>query len=144
MSEASGPEPRAADHTTLLRIALAPVLARAGGQVVEASEVGPGDIPVEWAGEVAFHVRLGAASGVPAAGPADLSDGLSRLIREVENQLGGRLAELPRADKQRAVRLLEERGAFEMRKSAETVAEALGVTRFTVYNYLNRSSGASA
>lgn len=31
-----------------------------------------------------------------------------------------------------------------MRKSAETVAEALGVTRFTVYNYLNRSSGAPA
>jgi predicted transcriptional regulator YheO len=29
-----------------------------------------------------------------------------------------------------------------MRRSAETVAEALGVTRFTVYNYLNRRSTA--
>jgi predicted transcriptional regulator YheO len=29
-----------------------------------------------------------------------------------------------------------------MRRSAETVAEALGVTRFTVYNYLNRARGA--
>ena len=38
----------------------------------------------------------------------------------------------------RAVRLLEERGAFAFRKSAELVAEALGVSRFTVYNYLNR------
>ena len=36
-------------------------------------------------------------------------------------------------------RLLEERGAFEGRKSLPAVAEALGVTRFTVYNYLNRS-----
>ena len=35
--------------------------------------------------------------------------------------------------------MLEERGAFAFRKSAETVAEALGVTRFTVYNYLNRT-----
>ena len=43
-----------------------------------------------------------------------------------------------RQEKQRAVRLLEERGAFNYRKSAETVAEALGVTRFTIYNYLNR------
>jgi predicted transcriptional regulator YheO len=36
--------------------------------------------------------------------------------------------------------MLEERGAFAYRKSAETVAEALGVTRFTVYNYLNRTA----
>jgi len=35
--------------------------------------------------------------------------------------------------------MLEARGAFEFRKSAEIVAEALGVTRFTVYNYLNRA-----
>jgi DNA-binding CsgD family transcriptional regulator len=28
-----------------------------------------------------------------------------------------------------------------MRRSAETVAEALGLTRFTVYNYLNRVRG---
>ena len=69
---------------------------------------------------------------------ADLSDGLARLIADVEAELGGRLASLGRPEKQRAVRLLEERGAFEMRRSAETVAEALGVTRFTVYNYLNR------
>jgi uncharacterized protein YqgV (UPF0045/DUF77 family) len=68
----------------------------------------------------------------------DLSDGLARLIAEVEAELGGSLSGLPRAQKQHAVRLLEERGAFEMRRSAETVAEALGLTRFTVYNYLNR------
>lgn len=77
---------------------------------------------------------------VEAAGGAatDLTDGLSRLIADVERELGGALATLPRAEKQHAVRLLEERGAFEMRRSVDTVAEALGVTRFTVYNYLNR------
>jgi len=68
----------------------------------------------------------------------DLTDGLSRLIGDVERELGGDLAGLPREEKQHAVRLLEERGAFEMRRSAETVAQALGLTRFTVYNYLNR------
>ena len=68
----------------------------------------------------------------------DLSGGLTRLIAEVEEELGGDLASLPRAQKQHAVALLEERGAFEMRKSAETVAEAMGLSRFTVYNYLNR------
>jgi predicted transcriptional regulator YheO len=42
--------------------------------------------------------------------------------------------------------MLEDRGAFEMRRGAETVAEALGLSRFTVYNYLNRTrdDGAAA
>lgn len=86
------------------------------------------------------------AAVVPAVTEAatDLTDGLSRLIADVERELGGALATLPRAGKQHAVRLLEERGAFEMRRSAETVAEALGLTRFTVYNYLNRIRDAAA
>lgn len=79
-----------------------------------------------------------ADAGDLGAGATDLTDGLSRLIADVERELGGQLSTLPRAEKQHAVRLLEERGAFEMRRSAETVAEALGLTRFTVYNYLNR------
>lgn len=82
-------------------------------------------------------VGAGAGAGAGAAA-TDFTDGLSRLIADVERELGGSLATLPRAEKQHAVRLLEERGAFEMRRSAETVAEALGLTRFTVYNYLNR------
>jgi uncharacterized protein YqgV (UPF0045/DUF77 family) len=66
--------------------------------------------------------------------------GLEQLLADVAAELGDPLSELPRAEKQRAVRLLEDRGAFAYRKSAETVAEALGVTRFTVYNYLNRKA----
>ena len=38
-----------------------------------------------------------------------------------------------------AVALLNEWGAFTLRKSVEDVAEALGVSRFTVYNYLERA-----
>ncbi|WP_460443773.1 helix-turn-helix domain-containing protein, partial [Amycolatopsis cihanbeyliensis] len=63
---------------------------------------------------------------------------LDRFVHEVEAELGSPLAELDRAGKQRAVRLLDERGAFQLRKSVAAVAESLGVTRFTVYNYLNR------
>ena len=70
-----------------------------------------------------------------------------RLIAGVEQQLGGELATLSREDKQRAVRMLEERGAFQIRKSIEDTADALGVSRITVYNYLNAirdPSGAGA
>jgi hypothetical protein len=138
-----------------LLAALQPLLDRVGGVLVDVPAAD--DVPVPWLGETVLHIRLpevagvggatvgdgrpgAAAEGRPgrAAEGTDLSDGLARLIAEVEAELGGGLADLPRAQKQHAVRLLEERGAFEMRRSAETVAEALGLTRFTVYNYLNR------
>ncbi|GAA3577484.1 helix-turn-helix domain-containing protein [Amycolatopsis ultiminotia] len=74
------------------------------------------------------------------APPAELNGALSRLIADVERELGAKLGELDRPGKQRAVRLLRERGAFNLRKSVSAVAETLGVTRFTVYNYLNREA----
>lgn len=71
---------------------------------------------------------------------ADASSGsvLDGMVRQVEAELGTSLSELDRPGKQRAVRLLDERGAFQLRRSVAEVAELLGVTRFTVYNYLNR------
>ena len=53
------------------------------------------------------------------------------------------ISELDRKAKQEAVRLLEARGAFSVRHGVETVAGALGVSRFTVYNYLNRETALS-
>jgi uncharacterized protein YqgV (UPF0045/DUF77 family) len=77
----------------------------------------------------------------PVATSIELNSALDRLIGEVEREVGGKLAGLDRASKQRAVRILKERGAFTQKKSVATIAEALGVTRFTVYNYLNRETG---
>lgn len=108
--------------------ALRPLLERVGAVVVH-DDPQADDVPITWRGTT-MHVRV--------LGEQDLSDGLARLIQAVETELGGDLAKLPRAEKQHAVRLLEERGAFEMRHSAETVAEAMGMSRFTIYNYLNR------
>ncbi|MFI9379868.1 helix-turn-helix domain-containing protein [Kutzneria sp. NPDC052558] len=91
-------------------------------------------------GATRVTLRLDAATPPEQTGkPTPVVGGLERVIAEVESEFGGPLSGLSRADKQRAVRLLEERGAFEMRKSVPAVAEALGVTRFTVYNYLNRT-----
>lgn len=85
------------------------------------------------ADQITFQVRLEGRTP-----PRRTASGLDALLADVADELGGDLRTLDRPAKQRAVRLLEERGAFEFRKSAEIVAEALGVTRFTVYNYLNR------
>ncbi|GAA3353322.1 MULTISPECIES: helix-turn-helix domain-containing protein [Saccharopolyspora] len=112
-----------------LASAIAPLLARLGATTVPVEDREPSDVLLHWEGEPAVAVRL------PGA---ELTSALDRLIAGVEAELGGRLPELSRADKQRAVRLLEERGAFTLRKGVESVAKALGVSRFTVYNYLNR------
>ncbi|MGH3518653.1 MAG: helix-turn-helix domain-containing protein [Haloechinothrix sp.] len=109
--------------------AVRPLTDRLRATIVAVEQCREGDVPLRWEGKIIAVVRLPAADG---------SAGLSALLDEVERELGGPLRGLPRRDKQRAVRLLEERGAFEWRRSVETVAEVIGVTRFTVYNYLNR------
>ncbi len=114
-----------ASRHPLLR-ALEPVAERLGAELISVRNVGESDIPLHWEGALVGGLRL-----------PDLQDALARLIEQVERELGGMLAELSRVDKQRAVHLLEERGAFNLRKSIEDVADAMGVSRITIYNYLN-------
>ena len=52
-------------------------------------------------------------------------------------EMGAPLQTMSREDKQRAIRLLDERGAFILRRAVEDIADAIGVSRITVYNYLN-------
>ncbi len=87
------------------------------------------------AGATAIQVRVGEAAASARFG--DLHDALERMVEAVESELGGPLAELSRENKQAAVRLLDERGAFLLRKAVETVGQMMGVSRITIYNYLN-------
>ncbi|MGH9291215.1 MAG: helix-turn-helix domain-containing protein [Acidimicrobiales bacterium] len=113
--------------------AMAPVVAALGGEIVGAGDSEPLDVPFLWRGDVVGYVR-----------PAGLRDAFERLIERVAAELGAPLSELSRESKQRAVQLLEEHGAFTFRRSVEDAAEALQVSRFTVYNYLSRISGEKA
>jgi hypothetical protein len=105
--------------------AIEPVVAAIGGTVVPIEDIEEGDIPLEWDGAPALAVRL------------DEVVSLERMIETVEQQLGGPLSELDRSAKQQAVRLLDDRGAFRLRRSIEEVGEAMGVSRITIYNYLS-------
>jgi hypothetical protein len=109
----------------LLR-AVRPVVDAVGAKLVAPEEREASDVPLVWDGEVVGAVRMPPLHGA-----------LDRLIDAVEAELGARLPELTREDKQRAVRLLDERGAFILRRAVEDVADAMGVSRITVYNYLN-------
>ncbi len=106
--------------------AIRPVVDAVGASFVAASDAEPSDVPLVWEGTTVGAVRMPPLHGA-----------LDRLIDAVEAELGGPLPTLSREDKQLAVRLLDERGAFILRRAVEDVADAMHVSRITVYNYLN-------
>lgn len=116
--------PSRTDHPLLS--ALAPLMDALGCSIVEAANREPADVPIIVEGEVVAVVRLPALHGA-----------LDRLIESVEREMGVRLPGMNREQKQRAIRLLDDRGAFTLRRAVEDVADAMGVSRITVYNYLN-------
>jgi hypothetical protein len=111
---------------------LEPVAAALGATLVTGAALQAGDIPLVWEGETVGGVR-----------PPGVRGTLDRLVKGIEAELGSPLADLSREDKQQAVRMLDEQGAFQLRRAVEEVAEVLGVSRFTVYNYLNAGSPGS-
>ncbi len=106
--------------------AVKPILDAVGAHLVSIDDARISDVALEWEGEIIAAVRLPPILGA-----------LNRLISQVERELGASLTELSRSDKQIAVRMLDQRGAFTLRRSVEDVADAMGVSRITVYNYLN-------
>jgi predicted transcriptional regulator YheO len=107
-----------------------PLAEALGAELIEAADARPGDVPLRWDGMVVAAARMpDRVSSIHGA--------LAQLIADVEREMGGALAEMSRADKQRAARMLYDRGAFALRNAADEVADAMGVSRVTIYNYLN-------
>lgn len=109
--------------------AVKPLVDAMGAELLVPEQAGVDDVVLAWEGEDVLAVRL-----------PQLSESLDHILAAMERRHGMPLAELDRKSKQEAVRILEARGAFSVRHGVETVAGALGVSRFTVYNYLNRET----
>ena len=105
---------------------LQPLVDALGCSVIDAAQIESADIPLVYEGELIAAVRL-----------PDLHGALARLIDSVEREMGQQLPNMNREQKQLAIRLLDDRGAFTLRRAVEDVADAMGVSRITVYNYLN-------
>lgn len=115
--------------------AVRPIVRALGGRIVPPERMGRAAVPLVWKGRV--------VGGLERPLQSDLRNGLSSFVAEIESELGGQLATLSRVDKQRAVRMLDERGAFAIRNAVDEVADAMGVSRVTVYNYLNATRSSS-
>ena len=109
---------------------LRPVADALGAEIILPEEMNGDSIALEWAGEIVAGFRM-----------LSLHNALDRLVAQVERELGSPLSEMTRVNKQVAVRVLDERGAFQLRRSIDDVADLMGVSRITVYNYLNTIRG---
>lgn len=62
---------------------------------------------------------------------------LETMLQGAVALVGKPVPNMGKADRLRVVQILDEAGAFELRKAVPAVAGYLGVTRFTIHNYLN-------
>ena len=108
-----------------LKNALQPLLHAIGATAVPIGQHAESDLVLEWEGEPALAVRL------------DFEDTVPGMIAAAQEELGKPFGQLDRQEKQAAIRLLDGRGAFALRRSIDEVADAMGVSRITIYNYLN-------
>ncbi|MGW0779164.1 helix-turn-helix domain-containing protein [Streptomyces sp. NPDC002913] len=118
-----------ADHP--LVAAVKPLVDAMGAELLSPEQAAADDVVLVWEGTDVMAVRL-----------PQLSESLDHILAAMERRHGMPLSDLDRKAKQGVVRSLEARGAFAVRHGVETVAGALGVSRFTVYNYLNRDNAA--
>ncbi|MCO7519256.1 MULTISPECIES: PAS domain-containing protein [unclassified Pseudomonas] len=83
---------------------------------------------------------LGATCGTAVnSEPADMSVLMAEIIQDALQRSGqGRMNKQAKVE---AVRVMQERGLFIVKGGVEKAAEALGVTRYTVYNYLEQLRG---
>jgi hypothetical protein len=112
--------------------AVRPIVEALGGTLVPERSARRGDLPIEWDGETIGYVRA-----------PELHGALGRLVADVERELGAPISEMSRTDKQVAVRRLDERGAFLLRGAVDDVATSMGVSRVTLYTYLNAIGSAA-
>lgn len=69
--------------------------------------------------------------------PTNVQELLDILIDESCNLVGKPVSIMNKEDKTRAIQYLDSKGAFLVKKSGDRVAEHFGISKYTLYNYLD-------
>lgn len=75
--------------------------------------------------------------------PPAMDEAMQDIIVQALERGGKPLARMKKADKKQAVAQMLEQGLFIVKGGVERAAEALGVSRYTIYNYLDEIRGAA-
>lgn len=71
----------------------------------------------------------------------NINDVLDELIQQSVALVGKPAALMNKEDKIKAIRFLNENGAFLVTRSGEKVAKYFGISKYTLYSYLDKSTG---
>jgi predicted transcriptional regulator YheO len=80
-----------------------------------------------------------AEESVQEAFEKNVEEVLERYIQEAQKAIGKKASLMDKEDRLKFLRILDDRGAFLIRYSADRVAAFLDVSRYTVYSYLEES-----
>lgn len=73
--------------------------------------------------------------------PNNVQDLLENLIQEACELIGKPVAIMNKDDKTRAIQYLDSKGTFLIKKSGDRVSEHFGISKYTLYNYLDSPRG---
>jgi predicted transcriptional regulator YheO len=79
------------------------------------------------------------APGIAETFSDDIHEILETMIAESAYEVGRPISAMTKDDRVALVSMLDEMGAFQIKKAVAFVAKRLGVSRYTVYNYLNEA-----
>jgi predicted transcriptional regulator YheO len=82
------------------------------------------------------HSGVGGAPETDEIFAGDIRDVVSGMVTKILGEMGRTPGAMTREEKMEVVKRLEERGAFLVKRSAEQVAEALDLSRYTIFSYL--------
>ena len=93
-----------------------------------------------------LQALVGRAPPAPRAAPEPpaMDEAMQDIIAQALERGGKPLARMKKTDKKQAVAQMLEQGLFIVKGGVERAAEALGVSRYTIYNYLDEIRGAAA
>ena len=79
------------------------------------------------------------AQGEPTRITKNVADLLDDLLRESAERVGKPVALMDREDKIRAIRFLSDAGALLITKAGDKIAKYFGISKFTLYSYLDEN-----
>ncbi len=91
----------------------------------------------------ATQTAAGEADGTPEKMSFSIDNTVDSLFEQAVAEIGKRPASMITDEKIRLVKLLEKKGAFQIRGVVSQVALRLGVSNFTIYNYLKKIRAAN-
>lgn len=83
------------------------------------------------------NTQLSSAKSEPQQIPLNVNGLLDELIAQSIQLVGKPVAVMTKEDKVKAIRFLNNSGAFLITKSGDRVTEAFGISKFTLYSYLD-------